>query len=102
MADRVHLAAVSSLPAGRVVSVRARLRHVQPKLNALGDRWAALVMEEDGTCVTVLVFARTFGSIPEGMLTAGTLLDVTGRVTFRSVDQALRIFPTSITAATQP
>lgn len=102
MADRVHLAAVSSLPGGTVVSVRVRLRHVQPKPNALGDRWAALVIEQDGTGVTVLVFPRTFASIPKGTLTVGALLEVTGRVTFRSVDQALRIFPTSITAATTP
>lgn len=100
MTERAHLAALGGAPDGTLVWVRATLRHLQPKLNALGDRWAALVIEESGTAVTVLVFPRTFASIPEGTLTAGALLDVTGRVTFRSVDQALRIFPISITTVT--
>lgn len=84
---------------GSVVSVRATLRYLQLKRTVSGDLWATLEIEEAGASVIVLVFPRTFASIPEGVLSKGAVLDVTGPINFRSVDQALRLAARSIAAA---
>lgn len=97
MVQFTSLAELTGLPDRSPVSVRARLRHLQLKETASGERWASLVIDEPGTYVTCLVLPQVYAVVPSETWREGSEVVITGMVS-TSNDMRLRLVVTTIAA----
>lgn len=74
------LALLHDQPTDAIVTVRATLRSLQLKRNALGRLWAILELEQSGSTATVLVFPQTFATISADTLRPDALLEFDARI----------------------